>query len=220
MWATRVVPRDRRIPCASHSPRSGKFDIAGATQAALDSATLRTTLPRMRNLTRFIILLPLFGFTLFATGTAAAQAAPTARGVGVGAEATLTGIVGGTFVYDAEVFHVDALLGGSFQHNDSSLAVAGRLFFPVHRSQSADFSLGPGIGLVHVSHDPDGDGPLGRVSSNPVHVEGAAQIRAFVVPNVALSGTAGLGVVLTNNNNSAVIGGQLGGSFGVTYFFF
>jgi hypothetical protein len=134
--------------------------------------------------------------TLFATGTAAAQvapaqaapaqAAPTARGIGIGAQATLTGIVGGTFVYDAEVFHIDALLGGSFQHNDSSLAVAGRLIFPVHRSQFADFSVGPGIGLVHVTHDPDGDGPLGRVSTNPVHLEGAAQIRAFVVPNVAL----------------------------------
>jgi hypothetical protein len=175
----------------------------------------------MRNLIRFVI--PLAALALFATGTAAAQtaqAAPTARGVGVGAEATLTGIVGGTFVYDAEVFHIDALLGGSFQHNDSSLAVAGRLFFPVHRSQFADFSVGPGIGLVHVTHDPDGDGPQGRVSSNPVHLEGAAQIRAFIVPNVALSASAGLGIVLTDNNNSAVIGGQLGGSVGVTYFFF
>jgi hypothetical protein len=172
----------------------------------------------MRKLAQFII--PLLGCTLFATGTAAAQTAQTARGIGVGAEATLTGIVGGTFVYDAEMFHVDALLGASFQHNDSSLAVAGRLFFPVHRSQSADFSLGPGIGLVHVTHDPDGDGPLGRVSSNPVHLEGAAQIRAFLVPNVAFSATAGLGLVLTDNNNSAVIGGQLGGSFGLTYFFF
>ncbi|MEO7033019.1 MAG: hypothetical protein ABI548_04200 [Polyangiaceae bacterium] len=172
----------------------------------------------MRNLIQFII--PLFGLTLFATGTAAAQTAPLARGIGLGAEATMTGIVGATFVYDAEAFHVDALLGGAFQHNDSSLSVAGRLFFPVHRSQSADFSVGPGIGLVHITHDPDGDGPLARVSTNPVHVEGAAQIRAFIVPNVALSATAGLGVVLTNNNNSAVIGGQLGGSFGVTYFFF
>lgn len=172
----------------------------------------------MRNSTK--LTLPLFVLALFATGTAAAQTGPTARGIGVGAEATLTGIVGGTFVYDAEAFHIDALLGASFQHNDSSLAVAGRFFFPVHRSQSADFSLGPGIGLVHVTHDPDGDGPQGRVSTNPVHLEGAAQIRAFVVPNVALSATAGLGVVLTKNDNSATIGGQLGGSFGVTYFFF
>ncbi|MEO8904513.1 MAG: hypothetical protein ABI627_23595 [Polyangiaceae bacterium] len=184
----------------------------------------------MRKLTQFLI--PLFGLTLFATGTAAAQtapaeqatpaahAAPLARGIGLGAEATLTGIVGATFVYDAEAFHVDALLGGSFEHNDSSLAVAGRLFFPLHRSQSADFSVGPGVGVVHITHDPDGDGPQARVSSNPVHVEGAAQIRAFLVPNVAVSATAGLGVVITDNNNSAIIGGQLGGAFGITYFFF
>lgn len=172
----------------------------------------------MRTSTKLTI--PLLTLALFATGTAEAQTAPAARGIGVGAEATLTGIVGATFVYDAEAFHVDALLGGSFQHNDSSLAIAGRLFFPVHRSQAADFSLGPGIGLVHVTHDPDGDGPLGRVSTNPVHVEGAAQIRAFLVPNVALSASAGLGVVVTDNNNSATIGGQLGGSLGVTYFFF
>ncbi|HEY5376250.1 MAG TPA: hypothetical protein VIK01_21365 [Polyangiaceae bacterium] len=175
----------------------------------------------MRNVTPLII--PLFVFTLFVTGTAAAQTAPTAataRGFGVGAEATLTGIVGATFVYDTDLFHIDALLGAAFRQNESSLAVAGRLFFPVHRSQSADFSVGPGIGLVHVTQDPDGGGPLGRVSTNPVHVEGAAQIRAFVVPNIALSATAGLGAVFTKNDNSAIIGGQVGGSFGVTYFFF
>jgi hypothetical protein len=172
----------------------------------------------MRNSTKLFI--PLFTLALFATGTAAAQTAPTARGIGVGAEATLTGIVGGTFVYDAQAFHIDALLGGSFQHNDSTVEVAGRFFFPVHRSQSADFSVGPGIGFAHVTHDPDGDGPLPRVATNPVHLEGAAQIRAFLVPNVAFSASAGLGIVLADNNNSATIGGQLGGSLGVTYFFF
>jgi hypothetical protein len=173
----------------------------------------------MRKSTKLVI--PLLTLALFATGTAAAQTTRGARGIGVGAEATMTGIVGATFVYDAEAFHVDALLGGNFQRYDSAVAVAGRLFFPVHRSQSADFSLGPGIGLVHTTHDPDGDGPQGRVSGNPIHLEGAAQIRAFVVPNVALSASAGLGVVVNNKEeNNAIIGGQLGGSFGVTYFFF
>lgn len=166
------------------------------------------------------LMLPLFTVALLATGTSFAQSAPAARGIGVGAEATLTGIAGATFVYDAEAFHVDALLGASFRRNDSAVAVAGRLFFPIHRTQAADFSLGPGIGLIHTSTDPDGDGPGGRVSSNPIHVEGAAQIRAFLVPNVAVSASAGIGAVITNDNNSAVITGQLGGSFGITYFFF
>jgi len=101
-----------------------------------------------------------------------------------------------------------------------ALSVAGRLFFPVHRSQFADFSIGPGIGLQHVTHDPDGDGGQGRTSTNPIHLEGAAQIRAFIVPNVALSATAGLGVVVVKDNNSATISGQQGAAFGVTYFFF
>jgi hypothetical protein len=173
----------------------------------------------MRNSTKLTI--PLLTLALFATGTAAAQTARTARGIGVGAEATLTGILGGTFVYDAEAFHIDALLGGSFNPENSTFAVAGRFFFPVHRSRFADFSLGPGVGLEHVTGpDPDGDGPQGRPTSTPIHLEGAAQIRAFIVENVALSASTGLGLVLNKGNNSATIGGQLGGSFGVTYFFF
>jgi len=40
-------------------------------------------------------------------------------------------------------------------------------------------------------------------------------------PYVAISATAGIGVVFANgdNNDRAVIGGQVGGSFGITYFF-
>lgn len=173
----------------------------------------------MRNSTK--LFLPLFALAMFATGTAAAQNAPAARGIGVGAEANLTGIAGGTFVYDAAAWHLDALLGASFRHFDSSFEVAARFFFPLHRSQSADFSVGPGVGLIHNTHDPDGDGPAGRDTTLPIHVEGAAQIRAFVVPNVALNATAGLGVVMNNKgDNSATFTGQLGASFGVTYFFF
>lgn len=171
----------------------------------------------MRNSTKLFV--PLFTLAVLAARPSAAQTT-TARGPGVGAEVTMTGLVGATFVYDTTAFHIDALLGGSFEPNDSALTVAGRFFFPLHRSQAADFSVGPGIGLVHVTHDPDGAGPLGRVSTNPVHVEGAAQIRVFPVPNVAISASAGLGAVITNNNNSALIGGQVGGAFGVTYFFF
>jgi hypothetical protein len=174
----------------------------------------------MRNSTK--LFLPLFALTLFATGTAAAQNAPAARGIGVGVESTLTGIVGGAFVYDAAAWHLDAILRGSFTHDNSEVGVAARFFFPLHRSQSADFSVGPGVGLSHITlHDTDGPGPDASSSANPIHLEGAAQIRAFVVPNIALNATGGLGVVLNyDNNNTATFGGQLGANFGVTYFFF
>jgi hypothetical protein len=162
-------------------------------------------------------IFPLFALVLFASRTSSAQAART--GVGVGAEATTTGIVGGTFVYDAGMFHLDALLGARFESDSSTVAVAGRFFFPVHKSQSADFSIGPGLGVVHTTPHPPPGAPA-QSGVNEVHAEGALQIRAFLVPNVALSASAGIGLVFTNGNNRAVIGGQLGGSLGVTYFFF
>jgi hypothetical protein len=162
-----------------------------------------------------------FVLVLLASRTSAAQAAKEGRtGFGAGAEATTTGIVGGTFVYDASLFHIDALLGGSFASNVSQVAVAGRLFFPLHRGPAADFSIGPGIGLVRTTRTPDGNPAPPSVSNNAVHLEGALQIRAFVVSNVALSASAGVGAVFTNGNNSAVIGGQVGASLGITYFFF
>jgi hypothetical protein len=125
--------------------------------------------------------------------------------------------VGGTFVYDASAFHIDVLLGGAFDSDDAVTAVAGRLFFPLHTSQSADFSIGPGVGLERHTHH-GGDTP--DTTTNAAHVEGAVQIRAFLVPNVAFSASAGIGAVFSNGNKSAVIGGQLGGALGVTYFFF
>jgi len=162
-----------------------------------------------------------FALVLLASRTSAAQGAVQGRtGFGAGAEATTTGIIGGTFVYDAGMFHLDALLGGAFDHNDSTVAVAGRFFFPLHRSQAADFSIGPGIGLVHNSHHPDLVPPVPSTSTDEVHLEGAVQIRAFVVSNVALSASAGLGIVFVNGNNRGVIGGQVGASLGITYFFF
>src|SRR5262249_9648994 len=102
--------------------------------------------------------------------------------------------------------------------NESRVAAAGRFFFPLHTSQSADFSIGPGIGIVHRNLHPPA--PAASTSTNEGHVEGAVQIRAFIVPNVALSASAGVGLIFTNGNNSAVVGGQVGGQLGVTYFFF
>jgi hypothetical protein len=162
-----------------------------------------------------------FTFVVLASRTANAQQAAQGRaGVGVGAEMTTTGIVGGAFVYDAGMFHIDALLGGRFFNNGSEVRVAGRFFFPLHRSQAADFSIGPGIGILRRSSDPDGGGPEPSVSATEVHVEGAAQIRAFIVSNVALSASAGLGAIFSNGNNEFRIDGQVGGALGVTYFFF
>jgi hypothetical protein len=165
------------------------------------------------------LLLSVFALLFFISNTSAAQNASGKNGVGVGAEATTTGIVGGTFVYDASVFHLDALFGAALDKNDTDLAIAARFFFPLHHGQAADFSIGPGVGLVHGQHDATPPA-TGTNSTNQFHLEGAVQIRAFVVSNVALSASTGLGIVVENGNNHAVIGGQVGASLGITYFFF
>lgn len=169
------------------------------------------------------LVLSFFALLLLVPRVSSAQNAPGRSGFGAGAEATSTGIVGGTFVYDAQVFHLDALLGAHLTKNGTDLAVAARFFFPLHHTQAADFSIGPGVGLVHGQHQddapPNAPAPA-STSSNQVHLEGALQIRAFVVSNVAFSASAGLGIVLANGNNTATIGGQVGASLGITYFFF
>jgi hypothetical protein len=169
------------------------------------------------------LVVSIFAFLVLVSRTSSAQTAPGRTGVGLGAEATTTGIVGATFVYDAEVFHLDALFGAALTKNDTNLEAAARFFFPLHHAQAADFSVGPGIGLVHGLHQdnapPNGPAPA-STSTNQVHLEGALQIRAFVVSNVAFSASAGLGIVFANGNNTAVIGGQVGASLGITYFFF
>src|SRR5450432_1870153 len=57
------------------------------------------------------LVLSFFALLLLVPRVSSAQNAPGRSGFGAGAEATSTGIVGGTFVYDAQVFHLDALLG-------------------------------------------------------------------------------------------------------------
>ena len=144
------------------------------------------------------------------------------RSIGVGVEQTLGGIGSATFVYDAGRWHIDALLGfrtvdvGADDYREISLA--GRFFFTIHRAERADFSIGGGIGLINTD--------LADEGGTAIHLEGAAKIRAFLVPNVALSASLGLLIVasddedLIDDADTISLGNaQLGGAFGLTYFF-
>jgi hypothetical protein len=154
------------------------------------------------------------------------------HGVGLGVAQNLGGLTGAAFSYDGGQFHVDVI--GSFGHwnedgpNDDDLTmfgVGGRFFYHLHEMPGADFSIGGGLALVLTEQ--------GDFSDNTIHLEGAAQIRLFIVPNVALSGSLGL-VVLTADDGVVSggpiaggrtaesfygIGGQLNASLGVIYYF-
>jgi hypothetical protein len=156
----------------------------------------------------------------------------TEHGIGVGVAQTLAGISGATFVYDASSFHIVGLLG--FQSidrdpaNDSSaFALGGQFLFHVSTTAQSDFSLGGGLTIVEVNNDP------GLDDETNIDLEGLAQIRAFIVPNVALSASLGLLIATANDvtilgdgaivgeggKNSIGLGGQVVGNFGLTYFF-
>jgi hypothetical protein len=187
-------------------------------------------MPGMRSLTMLSLSVP-----LFVAGAALAQApevitTSAEHGPGVGIEQSLGGITGAGFSYDAARFHIDALLGyGHYNEegdNDLSLlGVAGRFFFEVHEMPGADFSLGGGLGIVMTE--------IGDASDTAIEIEGVAQIRVWIVPNVAFSGSLGF-AFLTADDGQIVggavggvraaesiygIGGQLTGALGLFYYF-
>lgn len=164
------------------------------------------------------------------SGSARAQEGTAAdgHGVGVGAERTLGGVTGATFVYDNGRLTVTGLFGFvnvSIPGDDfTAFALGARIGFNVHRAAQADFSLGGGLTLVNAEVAGDSEANL--------HLEGVAQIRAFLNPNVALSAQLGLAIIVVDeflvasdlggaspSDDQIRLTGQIAGGFGITYFF-
>jgi hypothetical protein len=135
-------------------------------------------------------------------------------GLGVGVQSTLTGLSGPSLTYQAPRFHVEGIVGF---HDDgvTEIDLAGRFWFHVHSTAASDFSVGGGIGFESIDFGPETDTDL--------HVEGGAQLRAFLASNVALSAALGLAIENGDDNDDEDIeflAGQLVGGLGITYFFF
>ena len=153
------------------------------------------------------------------TSTARVTSATTGsgRGLGIGAAAVLApaGLTQNLLVTWGDSggrFHVDGLVG--FNHSGTSnfdLGVRG--WYHVHAASAADLSVGAGIGIVSWKV-----APADRQTDFEFQL--GAQIRAFIVPNVALLASLGMAIYLPDSGSSTVaIGGDLVGSFGVAYFF-
>ncbi len=184
-----------------------------------------------RSLTLTLVTLAALAVTTL-TPTAAHAAEGAARGIGIGATRTLAGVNGATFVYDASAFHIVGLLGFQSVDQDpgddlTAFAIGGQFLFHAHVAAQADFSVGGGLTIVSIEDDGDAN------DETNFHIEGLAQIRAFIVPNVALSASLGLLIALgddfvvtdgsilaVGNGDSAIaLGGQVSASVGLTYFF-
>jgi hypothetical protein len=163
-------------------------------------------MPRMKN-----IKLALF-LVLAAAGTASAGGVPGS--IGVGAEFELSDVGGLSVNYDAGKFHVGGALGlkDPGGPDNDIFNIAGRFFYHVATTASADFGIGGGLGIQSVA----GTGAQGRATG--LFLEPGFQIRAFIVPNVALSFTGGISIG-TIDADGTLISGDFNGNAGIHYYF-
>jgi len=155
------------------------------------------------------------------TSTARVVGATTGsgRGFGLGAvELLLPGNVPapnilGTWGDMAGRFHIDGLFGLT-SSGSTSFDLAVRGWYHVHAASSADFSLGAGFAFISWKPAP----PTGR--QYDVELELGAQIRIFIVPNVALLASVGMGIYLPDSGNNTVsFRGNVMNTIGVAYYF-
>jgi hypothetical protein len=155
-------------------------------------------------------------------GSAGGGGAGGGTGFGLGVQAMLAGPNGPTFVYQAQSFHIAAIFAfdtgveDNFNFSFDEVNVGGRFFYEVHSGELSDFSLGGGFGI---SDDGGGNDDI------DIYFEGAAQIRAFIVPNVAVNTSLGIVVEIDGDDNNdddleLAFTGQIQAFFGLTYFFF
>ena len=150
-----------------------------------------------------------------ATPVTSSNSAGGGAGLGFGAATFLGGISGVEVAYDQSIWHIEGLLGfnrsGNGNNPDSTETRVGvRGWYHLKQGLNADFSVGGGIGFSHAS--------VGDNSSNSTLFEPAFQARAFLTPNVAVFGIAGLAIRFADNNNSVGFGGQTLAGFGFTYY--
>ncbi len=140
-----------------------------------------------------------------------------AQGLFVGAESLLLGGapggVGGpggaiTVGWDASQWRIEGLIGLLFRDGaGTNFGFGARGFYVLHKTKFADFGVGGLLGLV-------------LAGNNAVFlIEPSAQIRAFIVENVALTATLGMGIAVGDVQATIAFLGQVTGGLGITYTF-
>ncbi len=177
--------------------------------------------------------------TSTATASFTGASSSRGRGIGVGAITMLNGTSGLLVTWGTGSFHVDGFAGLHHYRpqpapytSTTDFGFGGRFWYHIHAASFADFSAGGGIGFNRWVSNPGGPG---EDSHFDVSFEVGAQIRAFIVPNVALIGDLGLGATFGSNDNLLIGGQSIGGggepeaanggsnfmlgSLGIAYFF-
>jgi hypothetical protein len=145
-----------------------------------------------------------------------------------GHRAELGGLTGAAFSFDAGRFRVDAIFGLAHYNNEPSDAT---LFGIAAASSTSSTSCrAPTSRWARRGHLAD---EFGDNDDTTIHLEGIAQVRVFVVPNVAISGSFGVAILSADDGEVSGgpiagegsgdsvfgIGGQLLAGFGAIYYF-
>jgi len=158
------------------------------------------------------------------TTTAAAQEAERPTAVGVGIQGFLVGdlATGPAVTFQTGQFHIEGILTFFDDAGDDlDLGIGGRFWYAVSQTARSDFSVGGGLAFLV-----DGDGGGMGDDELDIELDIGAQLRAFVVPNVAISATLGFAIVILDGDD--FIGlvssrrqgfADLLGGLGITYFF-
>lgn len=151
----------------------------------------------------------------YASGSSSRSSGGKASGLFVGVESVLlggalaAGAPGGAIAvgYDTSQWRAEGLIALLFRDGGgTNFGFGGRAFYALHKTSFADFSVGGLLGLVV------GGGAI-------FLIEPSAQIRAFIVQNVALTATLGMGIAVGDTRATIGLLGQVTGGLGVTYTF-
>ena len=154
-------------------------------------------------------------------------------GFGIGALTMLNGVNGALVTWGNArgSFHVDGIFGlRRYNPNGNyttSFSMGGRFWYHIHAASFADFSLGGGLGFLRWETNPGNPGNDDRLD---LCLQGGAQMRAFIVPNVAIMADLGLGVFFGPEDDILIGGQSIGGGYaggenfvsgtlGIAYFF-
>lgn len=149
------------------------------------------------------------------TSTASAQEAERPTALGVGIQGFLVdGLgTGPSVVFQTPSFHIEGILSVIDDFGDDvDVGLGGRFWYALSQTSRSDFSVGGGLALL-IDDDMMGDDEV------DVEIDFGAQLRAFIVPNVALSATLGFGIVVADGDDFVGLVGDLLGEVGIAYFF-
>jgi hypothetical protein len=154
-------------------------------------------------------------FAILATARSA-SAGGVAGSIGVGAEFDIRGAGGLSANFDAGKYHVGGFLGyfNPAGDNNTEIDIGGRFFYHLASTASSDFGIGGLLGIQNL--------PNGNDRRSILIIEPSFQIRMFIVPNVAVSVTAGMeiGTAISGPSGDELnITGNIIGQGGIHYYF-